>query len=73
VTLEPDVAAAIDRLRRDEGLGLSEAVNRLVRAGLAAAGTARPRYVHRPRPLGIKVDVSDVARAIEELEGPLWR
>src|SRR4051794_32418857 len=36
VTLADDVAAAVDRLRREEGLGLSEAVNKLARAGLTA-------------------------------------
>ena len=34
VTLEKDAAAAVESLRRREGVGVSEAINRLIRAGL---------------------------------------
>ena len=33
VTLDEDVAAAIERVRRERSIGLSEAVNTLVRPG----------------------------------------
>ena len=33
VNLDDDVAAEAERLKRAEGIGLSEAVNRLARAG----------------------------------------
>src|SRR3954447_3348982 len=36
VTLANDVAAAVERLRRERSIGVSEAVNELVRNGLAA-------------------------------------
>ncbi|MFN2592973.1 MAG: ribbon-helix-helix protein, CopG family, partial [Candidatus Dormibacteria bacterium] len=36
ISLDKDVTAAIEELRRRRSLGLSEAVNELVRAGLAA-------------------------------------
>lgn len=65
--LDDDVMAEVDRLRRREGLGLSEAVNRLIREGLS-----RPRptgsYVHEARPLGLRVDVANVAEVIDLLE-----
>lgn len=34
VSLADDVAAAVQRLRKERSIGLSEAVNELIRAGL---------------------------------------
>ena len=68
VTLDDDVAAALERLRRERGLGLSEAVNELVRAGLTQRA-ARTRFVQKSDRLGIRIDVTDVADALELLEG----
>ncbi len=73
VTLANDVAAAVERLRRDEGIGVSEAVNRLVRAGLTADQKQGARFVQRTHKMGPGIDVSDVAEAIETLEGPWAR
>lgn len=66
-TLDDDVAAEVERLRREEGIGISEAVNRLIRAGLAAP---RPRrgYKHRSADLGLKVDVSDIGAVLDLLD-----
>jgi Arc/MetJ family transcription regulator len=66
--LDPDVAAEVERLRREQHLGLSEAVNRLVRAGITA-NLPREKYVHRPRQLGLQVDVSNIGEALELLDG----
>jgi len=68
VTLDDDVAAAIDAMRRADGIGVSEAVNRLVRQGLVAP-TQRARFVLQTAPLGLKIDVSNVAEAIDVIEG----
>ena len=67
VTLDDDVVAEIERLRREEGLGLSEATNRLIRAGMAAP---RPRvpYQHETRDLGLKVDVTDIGAVLDLLD-----
>ncbi len=72
VTFEDDVAAAIARLRRERSIGLSEAVNELVRAGLRAR-SGRPRYRPRSQKLGLRIDVTNVAEALEQLEGPSAR
>jgi len=72
VTFERDVARAIERLRRQRGLGVSAAVNELVRAGLRADTPARV-YRARSQRLGLRIDVTDVADAIEQLEGPTGR
>ena len=75
VTLDDDVVAAIDRLRRERSLGLSAALNELARSGLAAKHGRRGRHPFRQRTqtLGLRVDVSNVAEAIELLDGPTSR
>lgn len=69
VEFEDDTARAIEQLRREEGIGLSEAVNRLVRRGLMP----RPKVSTFKQPthsMGLKIDVSNVAEALDLLEGP---
>jgi hypothetical protein len=65
--LDDDVAAAVNQLRRDEGIGLSEAVNRLIRAGMVRPAK-RTRYRLRTHPLGLRVDTSNVSEVLEFLE-----
>jgi metal-responsive CopG/Arc/MetJ family transcriptional regulator len=69
VTLDEDVAAAVDELRRERSIGLSEAVNELIRAGLLVKERRRT-FRQRSRPIGLRVDVTNVAEALELLEGP---
>lgn len=72
VTLADDVAAALEQLRRERAIGLSEAVNELVREGLAAeSGPFEFRQVTHS--MGAGIDVANVAEAIEILEGPSAR
>ena len=72
VTLADDVAAAVETRRRERGVGLSEAVNDLVRRGLNAERGTR-EFRQRTHDLGTGIDVSNVAEALETLEGPLAR
>lgn len=72
ITLDADVWAAIEKLRRERSLGLSAAVNELIRTGLRAR-PARKRFRQESRPMGPLIDVTDVAEAIEILEGPANR
>lgn len=72
VSLDSDVAAAVRRLREERGIGLSEAINELVRAGLAIPAQRRA-FVQRTLPIELDVDVSDVADALEQLDGPSGR
>ena len=69
VSLEDDVAAAVEEIRRTRHVGVSEAVNELARAGM---GAPRKRRVFRQRSsdLGIRIDVSNVAEALDVLDGP---
>lgn len=69
IALDPDIAAEVERLRRQQGLGLSEAVNSLARRGMIPAKKQEP-YAMNPRPLGFKIDVTNVAEVLEMLEEP---
>jgi len=72
VIFDDDVAAALDRLRRERDVGLSEAVNELIRAGLTVKPGKRP-FKQRSQPMGLRIDVRNVAEALELLEGPTAR
>ncbi len=72
VTLDDDVAAAVQRLRRERGVGVSEAVNRLARAGLAARRESKP-FKQRHAAIGLKIDVRNIAEVLETLDGPAGR
>lgn len=72
VQLEEDTAAAVENLRMEKGIGVSEAVNELIRLGLLA-GEKRGRFVQKTRDLGLKIDVTNIADAIEILEDPMAR
>ncbi len=72
VDLAPDVLAAIEMLQQERHLGRSEAVNELVRAGMVVSRPREP-FVQRTMGIGVLVDVSNVAEALEALEGPVHR
>ncbi len=72
ITLDDDVAAALEQLRRDRSIGLSQAINELVRAGLTVKWPRTP--FHQPsQRIGLRIDVTNVAEALELLEGPAAR
>jgi hypothetical protein len=68
IQLDPDVQAALDDMRRSSDLGVSEAVNLLIRRGLTAPPERRP-FRQRTAPLGLRIDVRNVGEALELLEG----
>ena len=67
ITLDDDVSAALTQRRQEGNRGLSEVVNELIRAGLAATPERR-RFRQKTRPIGIRIDVSNVAEALERLD-----
>jgi hypothetical protein len=69
IRLDEDVAAAAERLSREEHIGLGEAVNRLARAGLLTGLSRRRTFRQRTANLGLRVEVSNVADALELLDG----
>ncbi|MGH2762121.1 MAG: ribbon-helix-helix protein, CopG family [Thermoleophilaceae bacterium] len=72
VTLSDDTAAAVDRMRAERSIGVSEAVNELIRAGLIRP-EVEEAFSATTYPMRARLDLSNIADAIEELEGPGWR
>jgi hypothetical protein len=70
LTLADDVAAAVQRLRRERSIGVSEAVNELVRAGLAKPDSPPVPFRQKSHDLGRGIDVDDIADTLETLDGP---
>lgn len=69
ISLDDDIAAAVQQLRRQTGIGLSEAVNQLVRRGLMGTESRGGRPFRQPcAPIGLRLDVSNIAEALEILE-----
>lgn len=68
IELDDDTAKAVEQLRRELGIGASQAVNELIRRGLLPRPAA-PSFRQRTRSLGLRIDVSNVAAALEHLEG----
>jgi len=65
VVINSDVAAEVERLRRN-GLGVSEALNLLARRGMAAQTSAPvARYLHRTARIGLKVDVTNIGDVLD--------
>ncbi len=79
LTLEDDVAAAIERRRRELDHTLKQEVNDLLRAGLARLESGqRPAQapLFRVEPFetgGLLADITDVSAALEAAEGPWHR
>ena len=67
VTLETDVAAAVEGLRRAEGVGVSEAINRLVRDGLTKPAVPS-RYEHSSYALNQRMDITNVGEVLSLLD-----
>ena len=70
LTLADDVAAAVERVRRERSIGLSEAVNELVRAGLVTQGGPPTSFRQKSHDLGRGIDFDNIADTLETLDGP---
>ncbi|MEJ7772940.1 MAG: ribbon-helix-helix protein, CopG family, partial [Geodermatophilaceae bacterium] len=68
IELDDDAARGVEQLRRERGFGVSQAVNELIRRGLLPHPEAEP-FRQRTSRLGLRIDVSNVAVALEDLEG----
>jgi hypothetical protein len=76
LTLDDDVAAAIELRRRKLNHTLKQEVNDLIRAGLTQADQKRPqtpRFRVEPLDVGeLLIPIDDVSAALDAAEGP-WR
>lgn len=69
MNLDDDVATELDRLRRETGMGLSEALNELARVGVGARRRSHhSTYRQQTASLGIRVDVSNVGEVLDLLD-----
>ncbi len=68
VEFDDDAAKAVEALRRERGLGVSEAVNTLIRRGLLPRPPPEPFHQATHR-LGLRIDVANITEALEVLEG----
>ncbi len=70
VTFASDVAAAVERLQRERGRGVSDAVNELIRRGLTSS-SSRPQFSQSASPMGEpSLPLDDVSALVEALDGP---
>lgn len=68
VTLAPEVAAAVEQLKRERGTGVSGAINELARRGLAAGEKKRKPFVQTSTAIGLKVDVTNIGEVLDLLD-----
>lgn len=69
INFSDDAVAGVEKLRRERGLGFSEAVNYLVRSGLHAEFSTYT-FRQKTHDLGSGVDFSNIGETIETLDGP---
>ena len=70
VSLDDDVAKALDQQRRERGLGTSAALNELVRRGLASTSARPTPFRQRTSDMGAaRIPLDDIGHALELLEG----
>jgi hypothetical protein len=67
ITFDPDVTAAVEQMRRERSIGVSQAVNELVRAGLRARPAQR-RFRQRSVDLGLRIDVTNIGDVLDLLD-----
>jgi hypothetical protein len=75
VTLDADVAVQLERLMKEQGLGFKEALNLVLRRGLAGKN-GRPRKHYRTRVFDTgdaRIAFDSVAQALAIAEGDGYR
>jgi hypothetical protein len=77
LTLEDDVSAELDALRRKQGLSLKDAVNNALRRGLRALAEGdqpRPPFVTNSVKLGLaRLSLDNISEALATAEGESFR
>jgi hypothetical protein len=77
LTLDDDVAAELERLRRKEGKRFKALVNEALRRGLRAAPEGRPRSKFRTRAVSLGEcklhDVDNIGEVLARFEGDAFK
>ena len=74
IRLDPDIERAVERLRREAGMGVSQAVNTLARRGLAARDAEPRAFEQSTSAMGPpRIPLDDIGAALEILEGEAHR
>jgi hypothetical protein len=69
IRLDPQVAAAAQQIQTEQNVSFSSAVNQLAMRGLLAHGpTSAAGFEQLTYPMGLKVDISNIADALEQIE-----
>lgn len=68
LTVDPDVAVALERLAQEHGLTFEEAVNATLRAGLGAADVPEFRTSSRSMGLLPGIDLDHALRTADQVE-----
>lgn len=72
VNLDDDIARAVEELRRQRGVGTSEAVNTLARRGLTKSQPASGSFVQKTARLGkSRLPLDDIGEVLEVTEGSM--
>jgi hypothetical protein len=72
ITFDDDTAVAVEQVRRERGIGVSAAVNELIRRAMARP--QRPRaFVQRTSAGHARIDVTDIGEVLDTLDGPATR
>ena len=69
ITFDADTAAAVEQLRRERGVGVSAAVNELLRRALVATAGSTAPFVQATSAGHARIDVTDTAATLELLDG----
>lgn len=68
ITFEDDTAAVVDGLRRERGVGVSAAVNELIRRAVAVRVAPRGEFVQKTSSGHARMDLTDISAVLEVLD-----
>jgi hypothetical protein len=67
ISLDPDTEVVVQQVRERDGVGLSEAVNSLIRVASRDRKPVAP-YVHQSVVMGARVDVANIGDVLDFLD-----
>lgn len=68
ITFEPDTAAVVEQVRRERSVGISAAVNELIRRAVAAPGPSRRTFTQKTSAGHARMDLTDISAVLDLLD-----